>query len=289
VDTWPNILKFSLPFAFTGLFVDLYFNFDMTMLSYMVGYEAVSLYAIPYKFISVLAIIPSAFVSTIWPIFCKLHMSSKDILELSYEKSLKFLIILAIPISFGTIIISDNLILSVFGEEFSKSIVVLKILMIGEVFFFTTRISGNMLGAIDKPELSLYSLLNCTVFNILLNIYLIPKYTYIGAAIATVITEITLFTQYKYHLERNNIKIKLLKIINKPLISSIIMTIILYAVKNSILHLSYLQQIIIIIIIGAIIYLFFLIALRTFTKEETKTFKSLIIGEYKRTKILTMK
>lgn len=277
INLWPKLLKFGLPFALTGLFFDLYFNFDMTMLSYMKGNEAVSIYAASYRFISSLAIFPSAFITTIWPVFCKLHISSKDILVYSYEKSVKYLLILAIPISFGTIIISDNLILSTFGEEFSNSIIVLKILMIGEILFFVTRISGSTLGAIDKQNLSLYSLISCTIVNILLNLYLIPKYSFTGAAIATVITEIILYFQYIYHLERNNIKIKILEISSKPLISSTFMALIIYTLKNNVLlHLSYLQQIVIIVPIGAIIYIILLIVLRTFTEDDVKIFRSII-------------
>lgn len=275
-DSWPKLLKVSLPFALTGLFFDLYFNFDITMLSYMVGNEAVSIYSASYKFIGSLAIFPSAFITTIWPVFCKLNISSKNVLISSYEKSVKYLLLLAIPISFGTIIISDNLILSTFGKEFSDSIIVLKVLMIGEILFFVTRISGSTLGAIDKQNLSLFSLINCTLINILLNLYLIPKYSYTGAAMATVITEIALYIQYRYHLEKNNIKIEILKISSKPLISSTFMAFVIYALKSSISHLSNLQQIVIIVPIGAIIYIFCIIVLKTFTEEDIKIFKSIL-------------
>jgi O-antigen/teichoic acid export membrane protein len=68
---------------------------------------------------------------------------------------------------------------------------------------FITYTWGSVLGSIDKPELTAYSLLICVIVNVSLNLYLIPHYSYVGAAIATVITEIVLFMLYYYHILNN--------------------------------------------------------------------------------------
>ena len=275
-ESWLRLLRLAVPFALAAFFFSLYFNIDMTMLSYMKGDEVVGWYAVAYKFISLLIIFPSAFMGAMWPIFSRLHVHAKDKLIFMHEKSVKYLLILALPIAFGTTLIADNLVLALFGYEYANSIIALQILIWAGAMLFITRIWGSVLGSIDKPELAAYSLLICVIVNVSLNLYLIPHYSYIGAAIATVITELVLFILYYYHISKNGIKINIFKLSYKPLTASVIMGISIYAIKSYTQYWSDMHQIIIIVPLAAVIYILALIMFKTFTEEDIKIFKNIV-------------
>ena len=275
-ESWLRLLRLAVPFALAAFFFSLYFNIDMTMLSYMKGDEVVGWYAAAYRFISILIIFPGAFMGALWPIFSRLHIQAKDKLIFMHEKSVKYLLIVALPVAFGTTLIADSLVLALFGYEYANSIIALQILIWAGAMLFITYTWGSVLGAIDKPELTAYSLLICVIVNVSLNLYLIPHYSYVGAAIATVITEIVLFMLYYYHILNNGIKINIFNLFYKPFTASVIMGISIYMIKNTIYSLSNFHQIIIIVPLAAVIYLLALVVFKTFTEEDIRIFKNIV-------------
>jgi O-antigen/teichoic acid export membrane protein len=104
--SWLRLVRLAVPFALAAFFFSLYFNIDMIMLSYMKGDEVVGWYAVAYRFISVLLIFPGAFMGALWPIFSRLHIHAKDKFIFAHEKSVKYLLILALPIAFGTTVMN---------------------------------------------------------------------------------------------------------------------------------------------------------------------------------------
>ena len=126
---------------------------------------------------------------------------------------------------------------------------------------------GYLLNAIDRQKLFTLTSGITTIFNILLNVILIPKYSYIGAAVATLISEILSFSMLYYLTSKNKFSINLAKIVAKPIIANIAMIGFVIYLKN--LHL------ILIISISAIIYFLVILAIKGIGKEEINLLQSL--------------
>jgi O-antigen/teichoic acid export membrane protein len=106
------------------------------------------------------------------------------------------------------------------------------------------------------------------IFNIVLNLLVIPIYSYIGAAIVTVLTEALILILFVYTLKSEfsvsrSTKINLIK----GVLASIIMGIAIYYFNNLNLFL--------IILLGALIYVVCLILLRVLDDDEILMIKSL--------------
>jgi O-antigen/teichoic acid export membrane protein len=86
------------------------------------------------------------------------------------------------------------LILAIFGEEYLAAYFVLLVLAPGMVLGSGSRILANAISAKGAPELNAYTALLSMIVNIILNIVLIPKYDYMGAAIATSVAYTATFT-----------------------------------------------------------------------------------------------
>jgi len=268
ISSWLPMIKLAIPFALGGFLFNLYFHIDMTMLSLLKGNEAVAYYSVAYSFVSSFMIIPAALVGSVWPVLSRLFIQSKDSLVKVYSKTTQYLMILGVPISFGMFFMSDIAIMTIFGYKYANSIIPLQILVWVIIFHFIAFICGVTLGAIDRPILGSISLLFSLFVNILLNWFLIPHYSYIGASVATIVTEIVLLIQYNYFLSKNGISINFLRLIYKPLIGGIIMGICIYFIKIVLGAFPGILQLLVIIPLAAAIYFLVLLAIKTFNEED---------------------
>ena len=273
---WRPMLRLAMPFALAGLFFTLYFNIDMTMLSYMKGDEQVGFYAVAYRFITMLVVFPQAFLSTILPVFARLHVESKDTLVYAHEKSVRYLLMIAVPISFGTTLIAGQLVTGLFGEAYVESVIALQILIWAGALIFITLCGATTLGSIDKQHLCASSLMICVFVNIGLNMILIPQYSYIGAATATVITEVVLFSLYYSHLGNNGLRVGYLNLLARPLLASVVMAAVIYVLSLALFGWQALLQILIIIPVGTVVYGGCLILLGAFGEEDIQILRSVL-------------
>jgi len=178
--------KKALPFLTIGLIHTLYFNIDIIMLSKMKGDIYVGWYtpAANDLFFAIL-IIPSGIATVIYPMFSRYYSESIEKLREAMNFSTKILIILGIPIGFGTIILAENIINLIFGDQFSNSIVVLQIMAFAICFSFIREPYGFGLAAVGKEKILMWINIISLTLNVLLNLLLIPIYSHVGAAFTT--------------------------------------------------------------------------------------------------------
>lgn len=268
-DKLKELIKEAWPFAVIGISANIYLYIDTLLLSIMQGQVVVGLYSASYRLIAVLLFIPLIFSNTLYPVMSKQFNSSKEALKISFEKTLKILMMIAIPIGIGTILIADKVILLIYGNEFLGSVIALQILIWTTVLVFIRQPYGMLLAASRKQLTATKIMMIAVVFNIILNLLLIPKYSYIGAGIALILTEIFILTfvimvtKAEFPIP-NSIKLDLIKII----IAGTIMGISINYFINLNLFL--------LILIGFTIYCICLIFLKVIDKEETLMIKSII-------------
>ena len=267
VESWKQNLKESMPFWITTVFISIYFRIDTIMLGFMKGFAVTGWYNAALKIIEVITRIPFLLIVAVFPALAKFHRLSYDKTKLLYEKSFYYMILLALPIATGLILLADRVILHIYSSEFTNSVIALQILAASLIFIFVNYLMGYLLNAIDRQKLFTLTSGITTIFNILLNVILIPKYSYIGAAVATLISEILSFSMLYYLTSKNKFSINLAKIVAKPIIANIAMIGFVIYLKN--LHL------ILIISISAIIYFLVILAIKGIGKEEINLLQSL--------------
>jgi len=217
---WKATIKAALPFGLSTIFITIYYWIDSVMLSVMQGNEVVGWYNAAYRLMLVLSFIPAALLGAIFPIMSRLHKSSQDTLKFAYERSFKYLLILGFPIGVGTTILANRIITMVYGLEYVPSIIALQVLVWSEVFIFLNIVFATLLNSMDKQITVTKQCALGAALNVVLNLLLIPRYSYIGASIATVATEcfafIYLFTQVAkagYSLANKPVLILVMKVI----------------------------------------------------------------------------
>jgi O-antigen/teichoic acid export membrane protein len=274
LSLWKHLFKESLPVALSGVFLIIYHRIDILMLSMMEGSEgdlAVGLYSAAYKLSEPLGVIPYSLIISLFPIMSKSFKSSEGVLIKSYEMGYKFIVLLMLPTALGTTLIADKIILLVYDQSYMGSIAALQILIWAIPLGSINYLLIILLTSIDKQRLTTLSMSACVVANILMNYMLIPQYSYNGASLATVATELILFILTFYFVSKNVKFLPIYRISIKPVIACLIMGIPVYYLNN------YTEIGIILIITSAVVvYIVALLGLKTFSSEDKALLRKFI-------------
>ena len=232
VQFWKLIIKESLPFGLSSIFVVIYFYIDSVMLSLLKGDEVVGWYNASYKLVFILLFIPGVYFSSIYPVMSKLYVSSKESLKFMYSTSMKYMLVIGFMIGISTVILADNIIILIFGSEYQPSIIALQILIWAVFFSFLAHAPMYTLNSINRQIVYTKVVFIGVIVNIILNSILIPRYSLIGASAATVFTEFLGFFLL-YYLVKKHTGYEL----ENENISKIIVTVLIFIISYLLINL----------------------------------------------------
>ncbi|MBU1131151.1 flippase [Patescibacteria group bacterium] len=188
-----SMMIITIPFALAGIFTRVYGYIDSVFLHQFISDEAVGYYSIPYKITFALQFIPLAFIAALYPAFSTFFVQSKEMLKMTFQKSIIYLAIIAVPITLGIISIADKVMVGVYSDEYLPSIIPLQILIASLPFLFINFPLGALLNACNRQIRNTVNIGIVMVINVILNLILIPKYSVIGAAAASTISTFIMF------------------------------------------------------------------------------------------------
>ncbi|MFH1366371.1 MAG: flippase [Patescibacteria group bacterium] len=257
---WKYILKETWPLAISVILNLIYFKIDTVILSLMKPAADVGLYGASYKVLEVLVTLPNMFVGLILPLLTYYAFSNQEKFTEIFRRAFDFLVLVTVPLVAGGFILAKPLILLIGGQDFAKAAPIFQILIFAVGCLFLGSLSGHAIVAINKQRKMVWGYLTVAVLGLGLYFILIPLFSYIGAAIGTVITEFTI-AAIGYYIILKTMKFKLpYKIFIKSLVASLVMVGFLYAAKDF--------NIIIQLVVGAVIYLGVSYVLKSFSKDE---------------------
>lgn len=178
------LCKIALPFALAAIFARVYGYIDSILLQQMLGTEAVGWYSTPYKITYAFQFVPLALTAAIYPRMSEYFIHAREKLGVVLHDSIKYLLVVSMPIAIGISILAHDIILFLYGSEFLPSVLPLQILIVGLVFSFVGFPIGACLNATNKQSTQT-TIIGCVmVLNILLNLLLIPRIGLAGAAVS---------------------------------------------------------------------------------------------------------
>lgn len=269
---WKKIFVYAWPLGIAAVFGIIYFKIDSIMLSLLRSSEDVGIYGAPYKILEVLVFIPGIFMGNVFPVITRYVKEKDERLQSAIQKSFTFLLISATGILFGGLALSSGIIRFVAGEEFVSSStitflshpitapILFQILLVAIAFSYISYLFNPILLAVNQQKALIKPAIYATIINVALNLIFIPKYGYLAAASTTVVTELFIliylgFLTFKFLPFGLN-----LKNLWKVLLSGILMGAILYFLNN--------LNIIVLVILGVGLYIFFLFIFKVIGKGE---------------------
>ncbi len=222
------------PFFLAGIFNRIYTHIDMILLSKLAGDAYVGWYGVANKFVFAMQFIPSAFVASIYPAMSNYFEHSRGKLIKTFERSITYLMIISVPICFGAISLSREIITTLYGPEFTNSILPLNLLSVSLIFVFLYFPVGSLLNASNRQKRNTMNMGIAMLINVILNLVLIPKYNLAGAATASIISQglmLFLGMYYVNQIIKYNKKLLFIKFI-KNIISAMLMFVFVLFLKE---------------------------------------------------------
>lgn len=186
-----NILKEAWPLGAGVIVSVIYFKIDSLILPYYYNpstHPDLGYYSLAYRIFEVAIVFGGYYAATLFPVFSQL-LSSKNFIQL-FKKHLIYTSLLGIAASIILFIFARIFILILGGINFAPAITSLQILSFAA---FASILSGFFLniGVAGGKQLLVLKLSAVTaILNILLNLLVIPKYSFIGASWTTVFTQV---------------------------------------------------------------------------------------------------
>lgn len=269
LPVWKYLVISSLPFGIFSIFIAINYRIDTIMLSILKDDTTVGLYNAAYTLVLALNFIPGSYVNSIFPLISRLSIDRNTSLIIAYEKSLKYLLIIAIPLTIGTIMLADKIILLIYGEGFKDSSYALQILIIAVIPIFIHNVLGAIILAINREKDAIPMWAVCAAINIILNYIFIPRYGFVAASITTLISEIIICLQFYYFVNRNFYHVSIQKFIWKPLIGGLLMAIFLLFLRDI--------NIIISVIAASFVYFVIIYKINIFSEEDLNLLRKIIV------------
>jgi len=190
---WKELFRESFPLAFASIMIGIYYNLDMVMLGYMKPESDVGIYNAAYK-VFLLGIIPFQLIfSAFFPQLSRVGLRANEEFKITIKNYAKFVLGSGIVSGIFLFSFSERIILLVFGGSYLAAALPLSILAMNVIVVSLNVFLGNPMMAWGKLREYAIAIAFCAISNIILNFVLIPKYSYIGAAFATLLSEVAVF------------------------------------------------------------------------------------------------
>lgn len=229
-----ELLLFSLPLLGTAMIQQIVGWTDTLMLGGIKSAVDVGLYNAARP-LSVFITFPlSALLIMYTPVISGLYGEGKiDEIKRNFSIITKWICLATLPLFLVLFLYSETIISYLFGAPYVFAANALRVLSLGIFLHNLTGPNGGTLIAMGKTRFLLFAFLTSAILNVLLNVFLIPPYGILGAAIASTIAVFAINIikcQRLYSLNRIN---PLSKNLIKPTIVSLIVIYLFYIFINN--------------------------------------------------------
>jgi O-antigen/teichoic acid export membrane protein len=196
---------------------------DKLLLAALSTPAALGLFSAAYKFLDAMNPFTVNLTLPLFPVFSRLARVSSLQLFRAYAQSLKFLYAVGMPLPVIFFVFSDRIMLLFFGEAYREAEATLRLLAPVLILLLPTSIYGYIFTALGRQRLYMGCMAAALVVNTLLDLLLIPFYSYLGAAIGTLAGEAILFLSGLMMLQKLGSDLDSLWLLWRPLLAGIAM------------------------------------------------------------------
>lgn len=187
-----DVLKVSYHYILSGLMVAVYSQMDKIMIGEMLTDNDVGLYSTATAVCGMWIFIPTAIINSFRPTIMELKQNGNTTLyKLRLQQLYSFIIWMSIVFSIFICIFAPLIINILYGKDYMGAVNSLRISIWFETFSMIGSARGIWILCEDKNKYVKYYLAIGAVVNLALNFVLIPFFGIEGAAVATLITQIT--------------------------------------------------------------------------------------------------
>jgi PST family polysaccharide transporter len=182
------LLRDCWPMALSGLVVIAYGRLAQLMIGGMRGNEAVGIFSAASRISEAWTFIPLAVISSAFPSLVAARGKDPALYYRRMQTLCNVILMVGLAAAIPMTFLATPVVLALFGEAYADAGPVLAINLWGSVFMFLGMVQSGWYVAEGLTRMALLRTLLCALLNAVLNVILIPRYSYTGAACATAIS-----------------------------------------------------------------------------------------------------
>jgi O-antigen/teichoic acid export membrane protein len=262
---WKSLMIAALPMGGGVMLRQLALQLDILILAWMTNLTTVGLFSGPYRISMALRVIPQTLSLPLYPLYSRTAHLSPERFREAYQWSMKFFALISIPFAAFLMAWSKPILGLALGAKFLPALPAMQLLGLGLVPFFLSTLFQYLFAALDEQRRFLMSTCVGSALRILLLIILIPRFGFVGPAIAFVCAETLIVGIWMFQLTQLGFPANLGNVIWRPLAAGLAMAFILLAVQESTLIWQLCVGALSLLLYGVILF-----ALKTFSIEEIR-------------------
>jgi O-antigen/teichoic acid export membrane protein len=220
----------GLPFAMTFILTILYFRIDQPIVYALRSHTEAGWYGAAYKPFESLLFVPMTLLSVAFPVLTVYHRDRRDQLTDAVSRFYKALLFIGWPMTVGIFVLAGPL--THVLRLYDPSEPALRILALGLVAGFVNNAFIGALSATDHQSSFTWAAGWSLAANLILNIALIPRFGYLGASWATVITELVLGAVGWFLTARHIGRVPVLRLSWRPLLAGLVMGVCVFPLRD---------------------------------------------------------
>jgi O-antigen/teichoic acid export membrane protein len=254
----------GLPFFGASVFTAIAVNVDTLFLLSMQGAAAVGIYAAAAKLGRVTSYFSRAFSDALYPVISRQAASQdRKVLGETYGQSVKWITIIVVPFVAFAAVQSTQIMQTLYGADFVEGSLVFQIFAWRAAIGFFTLFCGTSLYALGRQRVVFNATGAGVIISLILYVILIPRYSYNGAAFATLSALVIEFA-LQFPFVHQSLKSRSMKaIVLKPLAAGVAMVIFCILLDSiSLFPLA---------LLGFFVYVLCLIGMGAISRNELRT------------------
>lgn len=188
-----EMVAFSAPLVISSVLSMLLTRTDTMMLGYFESSRQVGLYSAAFPLANGMLVVLSSFGFLYLPLASRLDASGeRDEIDAIYKLTTKWIFVVTFPAFLAFLLFPGDVLAIFFGDRYATAALALSILSVG---FFTNAAGGRnreTLSALGYTKFIMLSNSLTFALNVALNLALIPRFGYLGAAVASAASYVTL-------------------------------------------------------------------------------------------------
>ncbi len=172
-----------------AIFVMTYLRVDTVLLGWLENERAVGLYAAAYALMLGAQIPPWMLATALTPVFARTYRNNPAEFEASWHRGIRLVLLISLPIALVASLLAGGIIDRLYGAEFERSADVLALVIWICPLGAVSLVAQAVLRAAGRELWLTVASGGCAVLNVALNLWAIPRYGIMGAAVVTVVTE----------------------------------------------------------------------------------------------------
>ncbi len=185
-----GLLKKSYHYILSSMMVAIYAQTDKLMLKNMMGETEVGYYAVATSICAMWTFVLQAIIDSVYPTILKLYEQDKEDYECKNRQLYAIVFYVSLVVSVGFLLLGDLVVKILYGQAYMPSSAILKVVTWYTAFSYLGVARNAWIVSEGKQKYLKYMYGCAAILNVLLNCVFIPLWGAVGAAFASLITQL---------------------------------------------------------------------------------------------------